>query len=261
MRQGAGERLMKRFLETVTVSLVTAIAVVMIGFGPTPSMHAQSPRVGGRDLPSNTEQWFKRLGLLNGSAGCDVALEYDSLNTARLTDCTDSANLRDLKLRGMVITGVPVSAQGGAGVDAFLTKTVTAIADATATTVLTVSVPNAAEAAVIPVVIMTSLGAGGAVGAFECTGTAYGQIVVTRTAALATVATATTLSNAGSACVAGATTIATAYSVTSMTGANSVAQTFNVQVTITKGGGASAAHQAIVQADLLNANAAGITVS
>ena len=137
----------------------------------------------------------------------------------------------------------------------------TGIADATATTVLTVSVPNAAHAATIPVVLMGSLGAGGAIGAFECSATGYGQIIITRTAGVATVATATALSNTGSACVAGATTETLAYSVTAMTGGVGVTQTFNVQVTITKGGGSSANHQVIVQADLLNANASGITVS
>lgn len=252
---------MKRVLETILVSLATALAVVMIGFAPPLRLHAQSAKKAGLDVPVVPfEQWFKRVGFLNPNNGCDSALEYDSLGTAHLTDCTDAANLRDLRLRGLQINGLPAT-QGAAGSDSFLTKTVTGIADATGTAVLTVTVPNAAEGAVIPLVLMTSLGAGGAIGAYECSGTAYGQIVVARTAGLATVATATTLSNTGSACVAGATTITTAYAVSSITGGNTVAQTFTVNVTITKGGGASASHQAIVQADLLNAVAAGITVS
>lgn len=150
---------------------------------------------------------------------------------------------------------------GGAGVDNFFTKTVTGLVDAAATNVLTVTVPNTANAAVIPVILLTSLGAGGAIGAFECSGTAYGQIVVARTPGVATVATATALSNTGSACVAGATTIATAYAVTAMTGAVGATQTFSVTVTITKGGGASAAHQVILEVDMTNANTAGITIS
>jgi hypothetical protein len=223
---------------------------------------AQSARVGGRDVPVTPfEQWFKRIGFLNSNAGCDGALQFDSLNTLVITDCTDAANVRDLKLRAVTLTGGVTGTQGLAGADQYFTKTVTGIVDAAATTVLTVTVPNAAHAAVIPVVLMTSLGAGGAIGAFECSGTGYGQIILSRTAGVATVATATAISNTGSACVAGATTITTAYSVTAMTGAVGVTQTFNVQVTITKGGGASAAHQAIIQADVLNANAAGVTVS
>lgn len=251
-----------RFLRyTLQTVITTILAATLAMLALAPIGRAQSTKIGGRDVPVTPyEQWFQRIGLLNSNAGCDVALEYDSLNTARVVDCSSSPNLRDLKTRAITIMGVPTT-QGAAGADAFLTKTVTGIADATATTVLTVTVPNAAEAAVIPVVLMTSIGAGGAVGAYECTGTGYGQIVVTRTSGLATVATAVALSNTGSSCVAGATTITTAYSVTSMTGANSATQTFNVQVTITKGGGSSANHQAIVQADLLNAVASGITVS
>jgi len=152
-------------------------------------------------------------------------------------------------------------APGGAGVDGLLAKTVTAIANNTATDVLTVTVPNAAHSATIPIIINATLGAGGAVGANECTATAYGQIVLTRTAGLATVATATTLADTGSACVAGATTVTLAYSVTSMTGANSATQTFTVQVTIARGGGSSTNHVAVIQADILNANASGVTVS
>jgi hypothetical protein len=148
----------------------------------------------------------------------------------------------------------------GALSDRFLTKEVTGVADNTFTDVFTVTVPNAAHAAVIPIVLMTRLGAGGAIGADECVGTAYGQLVIARTAGLATVATATTLSNTGSSCVAGATTIATAYQVSSVAGANSATQTFTIQGRVTKGAGSSTNHKIDAQADLLNANAAGITI-
>lgn len=150
---------------------------------------------------------------------------------------------------------------GGAGVDTFWTKRVTAVADNTATTVFTVTVPNAAHSATIPIIINAALGAGGAVGADECTATAYGQVVLTRTAGVATVATATTLADTGSACVAGATTETLAYSVTSMTGANSATQTFQIQVTVAHGGGSSTNHLVAVQADVLNLNGSGVTIS
>lgn len=135
------------------------------------------------------------------------------------------------------------------------------LADATATTISTVTVPNGNHAGVIPVVLLTGIGAGGAVGDWECSGTAYGQIVVERFAGAATVATATSLSNTGSACSSGATTITTAYSVTSISGANTATQTFNIQVTVTKGGGSSANHHVLMQVDAINANASGITIS
>lgn len=257
---------MKRLkLQSVIAAAVIVLGCVQIVDHFPAIVFAQSARVGGRDVPVTLfEQWFKRLGLLNTNAGCDVALEYDSLNVARVTDCTDTANLRDLKIRnGFVSTGLVIggTAVGGAVSDYILTKEVTGIADATFTDVLTVTVPNAAESATIPIIINTRLGAGGAIGADECSGTAYGQVVVARTAGVNAVGTAVALSNAGSACVAGATTIATAYQLGSVTGAVGAVNTFTVQVRVTKGGGSSANHKVDLSVDILNAVAAGITVS
>lgn len=159
---------------------------------------------------------------------------------------------------GGTIPGV----QGGPITAVTLIKNTTAIADATATTIYTVTVPNAAHAATIGVTLTASLGAGGAVGAFEETLTAFGQIVLTRTPGLACVASATSLTNTGKVNVAGADSTATlAYSVTSMSGANSATQTFNIQVTITKGGGASANHSCMAEAVLYNVNTSGVTIA
>ncbi len=203
------------------------------------------------------EQWFKRIGFLNATAGCDAALEADSLGVARLTDCTDAANLRDLKARGLFVNG----GSGDAGSDRIKVYRLDALADAAATAIFTVTVPNANHAAVIPIVLLTGLGTGGAVGDWECSGTAYGQLVVERFAAAATVRTAVALSNTGSACSAGATTITTAYGVGTVTGATTIAQTFTVTVTVTAGAGTLSNHHAIAQVDVLNAQANGITVN
>lgn len=207
----------------------------------------------GRALAQNVACYLDQGGAgFHAGSGCTVTVE----SGGNLTVATGGvfASKPPIYLGG---TGIA----GGAGVDALLTKTVTAIANNTATDVLTVTVPNAAHSATIPIIINASLGAGGAVGADECTATAYGQIVLTRTAGLATVATATTLADTGSACVAGATTETLAYAVTAMTGANSATQTFTVQITIARGGGSSTNHIAIIQADVLNANASGVTIS
>jgi len=180
----------------------------------------------------------------------------------------DDANI-DLSLvpKG---TGAIVSAQtqaaavqGGVGSCVELPpKTVTAIADNTATTVLTITIPNGAHAALIELQILASLGAGGAIGAFEESLTAYGQIVVTRTAGVNAVATAIALTNTGKANVAGADSTATlAYSLAAVSGAVGATNTIAIQVTIAKGGGSSAAHQAIVIPVVTNANASGITVA
>lgn len=251
--------------QIVIAATVVLLSCLQIAEHLPATLFAQSSRVGGRDVPvMQFEQWFKRLGLLNTNGGCDVALEYDALNVARVTDCTDTANLRDLKVRnGIVSTTLLIggTSVGGAITDYILTKEVTGLTDNTYTDVLTVTVPNAAESATIPIVINARLGAGGAIGADECTGTAYGQVVVARTAGVNAVGTAVALSNAGSACVAGATTIATAYQLSSISGAVGAVNTFTIQVRVTKGGGSSAAHKVDVSVDTLNANAAGITVS
>ena len=90
------------------------------------------------------------------------------------------------------------------------------------------------------------------------TATAYGQVVMTRTAGLAAVITAVAISNTGSACVTGAETITLAYKVTAAAGANTGPQTFNVQILV-YGSGLATNDTALIQADLLNANLNGIT--
>lgn len=189
------------------------------------------------------------LGAVNGtvSALADVIVDVNK--------SIDTIGIRS----GYVLGGTGVA--GSALSDAYFDKEVTGIPDGTATAIVTVTVPNAAHAAVIPIVIMSRIGAGGAVGADECVGTAYGQIVVERVSGAATVASATTLSNAGSSCSSGATTITTSYAVSSITGANSATQTFTVNVTVAHGGGSSTNHKVDVQLDVLNANVSGITVS
>lgn len=151
---------------------------------------------------------------------------------------------------------------GGANSATTLIKSTSAIADATATTIYTVTVPNAQNSATISVTLTGILGAGGAVGAGEEVFTAFGQIVIARTSGLACVATATALTNTGKSSVAGGDSTGTfAYSVTSMTGANSATQTFNIQVTISHGAGSSTNHVCLSEAVLYNANATGITIA
>lgn len=253
---------MKRIFETAVISLVTAIAVVMIGFAPMPRVLAQSTRVGGLDVPVTPfEQWFKRNGFLNSRNGCDVAIEYDSLNTLHVTDCTDAANLVDLRLRGVQVNGMP-STQGAAGSDTSFTKTVGSIANASATTILTISVPNASGGATVDLTLNCSLGAGGAVGAYEEVFTAYGQVVVSRTAGVAAVATAVSLSNTGSAHVSGGDSSGTlAYSLASVTGGASATDSVPVQVTVSRGAGSSTNHSCAVSGNIVNAVGGGTGIS
>ena len=110
-----------------------------------------------------------------------------------------------------------------------LVKKVTAIADAVATDVLTVTVPNANHAAAIK---LTFLSSNGSTDAFESSRVAVGTVVLARTTGVTTVATAVALTNAGIATVAAGATHTLAYGVTAMVGAAGAQQTFTVTVTI-----------------------------
>lgn len=159
---------------------------------------------------------------------------------------------------------VPLNIGGAAGAANTVqvtSKVVTGIADATGTAVFTVTVPNSAQAAMIELNILASLGAGGAIGAFEASAEAIGAVIVARTAGVNAVATAATLTNTATAAVAGATTITLAYAVSAISGAVGAVNTFTINVTITKGGGASANHQAFVEATVLNAVGSGVTIA
>jgi len=142
-----------------------------------------------------------------------------------------------------------------------INKAVTAIADATATAVFTVTVPNAAHSASIRVKLVGSIGAGGAVGAREATSTVEYDVVVTRTAGANAVAAISSAFGSASVAVAGATTVTTTGDLGAISGAVGATNTFTIRVTITKGGGASANHTCLAFAELLNAAATGITIA
>jgi len=140
-------------------------------------------------------------------------------------------------------------------------KAITAIADATATTVFTVTVPNASHSAMIEVNLTGKIGAGGAIGAGEATGTISYQIAIARTAGVNAVATISAAYGSAVCAVAGATTITVAGTLGAITGAVGASNTFTIQVTVTKGGGASANHTCLAYARLMNANSSGISIA
>lgn len=220
-----------------------------------------TPQYGGTGLATITAH-----GILVGEGtatvfpvpGCTTGVPWWSASSVDPT-CTGSPVLIGPGFTTQTVLG-GTGLAAGATTNTSLTKVVTGIADAVATPVLTVTVPNASEAAVVHVRVVGSLGAGGAVGAFECSAALDGTVVAARRAALATVATASTAVLASSSCVAGATTITLAYSVSAISGASGATQTFAVNVTLTKGGGSSANHQAVVYAEVLNSEASGVTI-
>ena len=138
-----------------------------------------------------------------------------------------------------------------------LQKKVTDIADNTATTVFTVTVPNANHAASIKLRFLSS---NGSTDAFESSRTAEGTVVLARTTGVDTVAASVAISDAAIATVGGGATHTLAYSVTAMTGAAGATQTFNIQVTIDDSGNLGS-NQVVAIAELLNAEATGITIA
>lgn len=140
-------------------------------------------------------------------------------------------------------------------------KAVASIANAVATDVLTVTIPNAAHSASLKVKVTGSLGAGGAIGANEASATNTYDIIITRTAGVATVAAISSAYGAAASAVAGAATVTATATITAMSGAVGATQTFTVQVTISRSGGSSTNHTCRVVYELENANATGVTIA
>jgi len=195
-----------------------------------------------------------QMNLVTGSVGVGVDFATDTIFKVRTRAQTGYAAVDALSYR----------INGGAGavgsVDK-VQKSVAAIADATLTTVWTITVPNAAHSAKIRVTLVGSLGAGGAIGANEASATNTYDIVVTRTAGVNAVAAISTVYGAAASAVAGAATVTAVLTVGAVSGAVGASNTFPVQVTITKSGGASANHTCQAIAEVLNANATGVTIA
>lgn len=153
------------------------------------------------------------------------------------------------------------SSAGSVGCSEKVVKTYSAIANNVATATATVTIPNAAHAATVRVTIVGSLGAGGAIGAYEATGTISYDIAVARTAGVNAVGTFSAAYGSATTNVAGGATITITASGSSVSGAVGATNTFTINVTIARGSGSSTNHTALLQAEVINANASGITVS
>lgn len=151
--------------------------------------------------------------------------------------------------------------QGSVGSAQKIRKSVTAIADATLTTVLTITIPNAAHSAMVAITVVGSLGAGGAIGANEASATNSYNVVVNRTAGVNAVATVSSAFGAAASNVAGAATVTATVTAAAVSGAVGASNTIALQVTITKSGGSSTNHTCQVLAEIVNANATGVTIS
>lgn len=142
-----------------------------------------------------------------------------------------------------------------------ITKAVAAIANAVATSVLTITIPNAAHSARVRVELEGSLGAGGAIGANEASGSVAYMISITRTAGVNAVGTISAAFGSAMANVAGGATITVTAALAAVVGAVGATNTIDVQVTITRGSGASTNHTCVVLAEVLNANATGVSIA
>lgn len=142
-----------------------------------------------------------------------------------------------------------------------MNKTVAAIADNVATAVLTVTIPNAAHSGSMRVRVTGSAGAGGAIGANEATAVNEYIISFTRTAGVNAVTTISAAYGAAASTVAGANAVTCVAAMSTVSGAVGATNTFTVNVTIARAAGSATNHTCLVYAQLMNANATGITIA
>lgn len=152
-------------------------------------------------------------------------------------------------------------ASGAATSARIFRKHTTGIANATATSVLTITIPNAAHAARLRIEIIGILGAGGAVGACEAAQSVYYDATIVRTTGVNAVATLSAVDGTAAANVAGATTCTTSAALSAVSGAVGAVNSFTLNVTISRAAGTSTNHTCHVLVHLLNSNASGITVA
>jgi hypothetical protein len=200
----------------------------------------------------------------------DVVYREDGALTYEMTDAglVAATSMDASPVFTSAVIGAPGSeslAIGGpssaASTVSVLTKAVGSIDDNTATAVLTATIPNSAISASLRVRLVGALGAAGAIGAREATGTVAYDIAITRTAGVNAVVTASSAYGSGMANVAGAATITVVAAASAISGAVDAVNTFTVNVTINSGSGVSANHTCLVIAELANAVASGVTIA
>lgn len=217
-----------------------------------------------------TGQLLDRVdGTYAGASGCGVDIgdgyKFKYNQNGTIVQLADTVN-------GYQIAGPLVSAPTGTALASIVAggattitspapKNKASILDNTATTIWTVTIPNAQNNAAIELYALSVLGAGGAIGAGEAASSSYYTLTVSRTAGVATVVGVSSQTSESHASVAGAATITATVAASGITGANSVSQTFNIQVTIARGSGSSTNHTCFSAVTLFNQNGSGITIA
>ncbi len=193
------------------------------------------------------------------NAGLTNAVPLDRLTNLEqvagnlLTDLPSGVKLPALYYAG----GVGAGGANGVGT---LVKRVTAIVDNTATTVLTITVPNSAHAAVVQVTIVGIAGAGGAIGTCEDVTSITYNISVCRTPGVAMGATVSTGFGSAAAVVAGAGTMTTVGAITLVGEGVTVTNTGAFKATIDQSS-TSSLHVCLVYATVVNYLGTGVTIS
>ncbi len=223
---------------TLTVSRAggTARTVVSVTLGPGESLQLTGMSLGSSDT-------------LNGYSGNASKVDY----VVSATDLETPLKLNVYDNTGAIKSGA-AAASGAIGTVRSIIKK-TAIVDATATSFLTVTCPNANASAALKLTILSAVNNAGAL---DSARVAEGLVAFSRIAGAALVGTAATLTLTAIA-TSGTATLTLAYSLGTVGGAVGAVNTMDVKVTLTKTGGTN--HQIVVLAELVNSEASGITLA
>jgi hypothetical protein len=166
------------------------------------------------------------------------------------------------QLLSAVPSGISMNNPAG-GVSSVTRKVLaySAIADNTATDTFTITVPNVTARATLKVTISSALGAGGAVGAGEASGTISYDVVINRFAGANAVGSVSSAYGSATALSAGAATITTTAALSAVAGAVGAVNTFAFRPTIARGSGSSTNHTCVILVEVINALAGGITAA
>lgn len=233
---------------TVAYSVTAGQVAIFVGRSATLwYTAAASDTITG--LTASAAELNKNAGVTGGTVTASKTLVVDAQSSVDI--------LRARTSRSLGGTGVP----GAAGVIYEMVKEVTAIAENTATTVLTVTVPNGAHACRIEVDVMGRQGAGGTIGADESVSSSKYIMSLSRTAGVASVLTLGTQLGVANAKVSGGDTL-TAVLTQSATGEGvGATNTHAIQVTIDSSNNSSGNHKCDLYVRLFNANATGVTIA
>lgn len=218
---------------------------------------------GAAGAPTNAVTGAGFAGI--GSLYVNISTGDQYYNTGTKASPTWSAYSLGATTNVQATTSVSVGGTGVAGAAAVQTektKAVTAFSDTVAKATFTVTVPNAKHAAALEVTVLAALGAGGTIGAGEGTFASKYLMALARTAGVNVVVGVDAVHADIEAHVAGGDSVASAVvTASAITGAVGASNTFTINVAITKAGGASDNHTAVVSVRVINQNATGVTIA